>query len=126
MKSVILVLAFASASACALAAEAPGSSRAGPCAAPRIPAVSTSQAGADRVKKAVREWNACVAATPGTDPAVAAAVSEQARAWARATLDYSNGQRNSSVVAQTHERAKREHQRDIANAAQASAEGRKH
>ncbi|MFD2365522.1 hypothetical protein [Pseudoduganella sp. GCM10020061] len=125
MKPALLMLALACAPAFALATdETPARSDAGACAVPQIPAVSTSQAGANRIKKVLKKWDACVAAHPGTDPAVVAAVSQQAAEWSRATVDYSTGQGNSNVAARHHSNAKREFEKDIRNAATERMQGR--
>jgi membrane protein required for beta-lactamase induction len=108
MKQLAVVMALAAVSSCALAAEARAV-----CMSPEIPSVSTSQAGADRVRKSLKEWEQCVADNPGTDAALVAKVSEKARSWLAATARYSGGQSNGQAVVAQDAHAQQQHRKDV-------------
>ena len=111
MKLAATMFALVFASAFSAAGEA-AASAAGQCAVPKIPAVSTSQAGADRIHKQLKEWNACVASGKA-DPALVENVNSQAKAWAKATELHSQGQGKGANAQSIDDRAKQAHQDNI-------------
>ena len=108
MKKVAVVIALAAASTCGFAAEASVS-----CPEPNIPSVSTSQAGADRVRKSLKEWDQCVANNPGTDAALVSKVSAKAKSWLAATAGYGGGQSNGQAVVAQDTQAQQQHRKDV-------------
>lgn len=111
MKLAATLFALASASSIATAGDVPAAT-AGRCAVPKIPAVSTSQVGADRVQKQLKEWNSCVTKSQ-TDAALIAKVDAQAKAWAKATEAHSQGQGKGMNAQAVDDRAKQAHQANI-------------
>ena len=111
MKLAATLFALVSVSAFATAGEAPAPT-AGQCAVPKIPAVSTSQVGADRVHKQLKEWNTCVA-NGKTDSALVAKVDADAKAWAKATETHSKGQGKGTNAQAMDDSAKQAHQDSI-------------
>ena len=112
MKHAILALALATAPVLAVAAEVPASAATGACVQPKIPNLSTSQVGVDRVRKSLAEWDACLARHPGTDTALVAKVSAQVNDWAAATAAYGGGQANGQMVVAQNIDEQRKHQQN--------------
>lgn len=111
MKLAATMFALVSASSFATAGEVPASV-AGQCAVPKIPAVSTSQVGAERIHKQLKEWSACIASGKA-DQALVAEVDAQAKAWAKATEIHSKGQGKGANAEAIDDRAKQAHQDSI-------------
>lgn len=111
MKTAATLLALAMVSPLAAAGDLPAAT-AEQCAVPKIPAVSTSQTGADRVHKQLKAWNACVAKGK-TDAALIAKVDAQAKAWAKATEAHSQGNGKGANAQAIDDRAKQAHHDSI-------------
>lgn len=103
MKPVLVCASLSLMSAFAFAAE-PVAAAAESCAAPVIPPVSTSTVGLQRVQKAIKQWDDCVA-NQETDENIRLdeEVKAKAKAWLAATIQYSNGQAAGNAVPMRHE-----------------------
>lgn len=108
MKPVLVFASLSLLSMCAFAAD-PAAAPAAACAVPVIPAVSTSTVGVQRVDKAIKQWDDCVAKQE-TDENMRRddEVKAKANAWLAATIQYSNGQAQGGAVVARVEQDKRE------------------